>query len=93
MKQNEQEWVEYRDVMEDVVKKSGLDKSIFYDLRGNHDNFGVPAVGGTFDFFSNYSLNAQAGRTGHVNSVTLQVNFNLLLSEIIRKMLHFLSLG
>ncbi|KNA05949.1 hypothetical protein SOVF_185580 [Spinacia oleracea] len=72
MKQNEQEWVEYRDVMEDVVKKSGLDKSIFYDLRGNHDNFGVPAVGGTFDFFSNYSLNAQAGRTGHVNSVTLQ---------------------
>ncbi|CAO2832602.1 unnamed protein product [Amaranthus hypochondriacus] len=72
MKQNEQEWEEYRDVMEDVVKKSGLDKSIFYDLRGNHDNFGVPSVGGTFDFFSNYSLNALAGRNGHVNSVTLQ---------------------
>ncbi|XP_021758326.1 putative metallophosphoesterase At3g03305 [Chenopodium quinoa] len=72
MKQNEKEWVEYRDVMADVVKKSGLDKSIFYDLRGNHDNFGVPSVGGTFDFFSNYSLNAEAGRTGHVNSVTLQ---------------------
>ena len=73
MKQNEQEWVEYRDVMEDVIKKSGLDKSIFYDLRGNHDNFGVPSVGGTFDFFSNYSLNTLAGRNGHVNSVTLQV--------------------
>ncbi|CAO2837485.1 unnamed protein product [Amaranthus hypochondriacus] len=72
MKQNVQEWIEYRDVMEDVIKKSGLDKSIFYDLRGNHDNYGVPSVGGTFDFFSKYSLNAQVGRNGRVNSVTLQ---------------------
>lgn len=79
MKQNEQEWVEYRDVMEDVVKKSGLDKSIFYDLRGNHDNFGVPSVGSAFDFFSNYSLNAQAGRTGPVNSVTLQTGIKRYL--------------
>ncbi|KAJ6900049.1 hypothetical protein NC652_026252 [Populus alba x Populus x berolinensis] len=39
MKQNEDEWVEYQDVMEDVARRSGLDKSIFYDLRGNHDNF------------------------------------------------------
>lgn len=72
MKQDEDEWMEYRNVMEEVVRKSGLDKSIFYDLRGNHDNFGVRSVGGLFDFFSNYSLNAQAGRSGNVNSVTLQ---------------------
>lgn len=72
MKQDEKEWVEYHNVMEDVVRTSGLDKSIFYDLRGNHDNFGVPSVGGSFDFFSNYSLNAQAGRSGNVNSVTLR---------------------
>lgn len=71
MKQNEEEWVEYKNVMEDVVKRSGLDKNIFYDLRGNHDNFGVPVIGGLLDFYSKYSINGQLGRSGHVNSVTL----------------------
>lgn len=73
MKQDEEEWREYDQVMEDVVDKSGLNKSIFYDLRGNHDSFGVPAVGGPSDFFSNYSLNGKQGRNGLVNSVTIQV--------------------
>ncbi|KAJ6357462.1 hypothetical protein OIU78_005335 [Salix suchowensis] len=72
MKQNEDEWIEYQNVMEDVARRSGLDKSIFYDLRGNHDNFGVPFIGGSFDFFSNYSINGQFGRKGNVNSVTLE---------------------
>ncbi|CAL8167034.1 unnamed protein product [Prunus armeniaca] len=72
MKQNEEEWVEYQNVMEGVIKRSGLDRSIFFDLRGNHDNFGVPVLGGSFDFFSKYSINGQLGRTGNVNSVTLQ---------------------
>eukprot|EP00258_Populus_trichocarpa_P009564 XP_002316178.3 putative metallophosphoesterase At3g03305 [Populus trichocarpa] len=72
MKQNEDEWIEYQNVMEDVARSSGLDKSIFYDLRGNHDNFGVPVIGGSFDFFSNYSINGQFGRKGNVNSVTLE---------------------
>ncbi|KAE8734958.1 putative metallophosphoesterase [Hibiscus syriacus] len=71
MKQNEEEWVEYKNVMEDVMKRSGLDKNIFYDLRGNHDNFGVPIIGGSLDFYSKYSINGQLGRSGHVNSVTL----------------------
>ena len=75
MKQNEEEWVEYQNTMEDVIKRSGLDKNIFFDLRGNHDNFGVPAVGGSFDFFSKYSINGQLGRSGNVNSVTLQVSY------------------
>ncbi|ONI05253.1 hypothetical protein PRUPE_6G364500 [Prunus persica] len=72
MKQNEEEWVEYQNMMEDVIKRSGLDRSIFFDLRGNHDNFGVPVLGGSFDFFSKYSINGQLGRTGNINSVTLQ---------------------
>ncbi|KAJ4837126.1 hypothetical protein Tsubulata_030654 [Turnera subulata] len=74
MKQNEDEWLEYQNVMEDVIKRSGLDKSIFYDLRGNHDSFGVPVVGGSFDFFSKYSINGQLGRRGNVNSVTIETN-------------------
>ncbi|XP_017227717.1 putative metallophosphoesterase At3g03305 isoform X2 [Daucus carota subsp. sativus] len=79
MKQDKEEWMEYDQVMEHVVEKSGLDKSIFYDLRGNHDNFGVPAVGGPLDYFSNYSLNGKQGRNGLVNSVTIQTGKRRLL--------------
>lgn len=82
MKQNEEEWLEYQNVMEDVVKRSKLDKSIFFDLRGNHDNFGVPVVGGSFDYFSRYSINGQLGRTTNINSVTLQVSYSLLLELV-----------
>lgn len=73
-KQNEKEWLEYQNVIEDVIKKSRLDKSIFFDLRGNHDNFGVPVVGGSFDFFSKYSINSELGRNTNINSVTLKVS-------------------
>lgn len=59
--------------MEDVVRRSGLNKSIFHDLRGNHDNFGVSSFGGPSDFFSKYSLNGQLGRKGPVDSIIIQV--------------------
>ncbi|KAG4922541.1 hypothetical protein JHK82_051514 [Glycine max] len=72
MKQNEDEWVEYRTVLDTVIKRSRLQKSLFFDLRGNHDSFGVPVVGASFDFFSKYSINGQLGRNGSVNSVTLE---------------------
>lgn len=74
MKQNEKEWLEYFEVVEDVVRISGLHKKVFYDLRGNHDNFGVPAIGGSFDFYHNYSINGRLKRYGNVQSVTLQVS-------------------
>ncbi|KAJ0080148.1 hypothetical protein Patl1_23965 [Pistacia atlantica] len=64
--------MEYQKVMEDVITRSGLDKSIYYDLRGNHDNFGVPVVDGALDYYSKYSINAQLGRRKNVNSVTIQ---------------------
>lgn len=72
MKQNEDEWKEYHNVTEDVIKRSGLNKEVFFDLRGNHDNFGVPVVGGSFDFFSKYSINGQLGRSGRISSVTVE---------------------
>lgn len=79
MKQNEDEWVEYRNVLDTVIERSRLHKSLFFDLRGNHDNFGVPVVGGSFDFFSKYSINGQLGRNGSVNSITLEVSAALHL--------------
>ncbi|KAJ4871358.1 putative metallophosphoesterase [Raphanus sativus] len=74
MKQNEQEWLEYSSVMRDVVKRSGLNKTIFYDLRGNHDNFGVPSLASSVDFFSKYSINAQLGRKENINTITLETS-------------------
>lgn len=77
MIQIEEEWMEYQNVMEEVITRSGLDKSIFFDLRGNHDKFGVPTVGGSFDYFSNYSISGQLGRNANVYSVTVQVSYYL----------------
>lgn len=79
MKLNEDEWLEYESVMQDVVKRSGLNKSLFYDLRGNHDNFGVPSLGSSVDFFSKYSINGQMGRRENVNAVTVEVGYTLSL--------------
>ncbi|KAE9448067.1 hypothetical protein C3L33_20037, partial [Rhododendron williamsianum] len=91
MKQDEAEWVEYEKVMQDVIERSGLDKDIFYDVRGNHDAFGVPTIGGLFDFFSKHSINARLGRSGQVNSVTVQVSCSLHF--IIIFLAYMLSLG
>ncbi|KAI4304177.1 hypothetical protein MLD38_039726 [Melastoma candidum] len=71
MKQDEAEWIEYRDVIDDVASRSGIDRSLFYDVRGNHDSFGVPIRGGPLDYYAKYSVNGRLGRNGTVNSVTL----------------------
>lgn len=83
MKQNEEEWMEYQSVMEDVIQRSGLDRTIFYDVRGNHDTFGVPEIGGAWDFYSKYSINGLLGRRSNVNSITLQVSFLQLLPSFL----------
>ncbi|EAY76803.1 hypothetical protein OsI_04761 [Oryza sativa Indica Group] len=72
MKQNEMEWIEYRSKLKDVIESSKLPRSIFYDLRGNHDSFGVPSPGGDHDFYQKYSINAILRRHGRVQSITLE---------------------
>ncbi|WOK96483.1 metallophosphoesterase [Canna indica] len=72
MKQDELEWIEYQNVLDNVIQRSGLNKEIFYDLRGNHDCFGVPKAGGAYDNYHKYSINARLRRDGNVQSVTLQ---------------------
>ncbi|KAG8380335.1 hypothetical protein BUALT_Bualt06G0004900 [Buddleja alternifolia] len=79
MKQDEEEWIEYQNVMQDVMKRSGLDENTFYDVRGNHDNFGVPVINGSFDFYSKYSVNGMLKRTRMVNSITIQTRKRKLL--------------
>lgn len=72
MKQNEVEWVEYESTMMEIIESSKLPRRIFYDLRGNHDSFGVPASGEDYDFYSKYSINAKLRRQGRVQSITLE---------------------
>lgn len=92
MKQNEVEWVEYESTLNDIIQISKLPRRIFYDLRGNHDSFGVPESGGDYDFYQKYSINAKLRRQGRVQSITLEVSgFSLydwyLSSSAGRKML------
>lgn len=73
MKQDEKEWKEYQNTLKHVIERSGLDESIFYDLKGNHDNFGMPSGGvSDSDFYDKYSINSELGRTDQVNAFTLQ---------------------
>ncbi|XP_078181605.1 calcineurin-like metallo-phosphoesterase superfamily protein [Carex rostrata] len=72
MKQEEREWMEYENVTKEVILASGLDERIFYDLRGNHDSFGVPEKGGVNDFYEKYSINSRLRRKADIQSVTLK---------------------
>lgn len=67
------EWVQYKEVMDAVVSESGLERRRFFDVRGNHDVYGVPYVGSELDFFSNYSISAQLNRLSTIQSVSLLV--------------------
>eukprot|EP00250_Pteridium_aquilinum_P020075 c24691_g1_i1 orf=231-2552(+) len=70
-RQDEGEWVQYRHAIGKVIEDSGLPSYAFYDLRGNHDKFGVPMVGSALDYFSNYSVSSLRNRTSNVQSVTI----------------------
>ena len=58
MRQDDLEWIQYKDPMDWVITKSGLLENVFFDVRGNHDKFGVPKVGSQVDYFSKYSISA-----------------------------------
>jgi hypothetical protein len=81
MKQNEVEWVEYESTINDIIQISKLPRRIFFDLRGNHDSFGVPAPGDDYDFYQKYSINAKLRRQGRVHSITLEVSGLLCMIE------------
>lgn len=50
--QYEEEWQTY----ENVLKSTGvLDKTKWVDIRGNHDNFNVPALLSPVDLYMKYS--------------------------------------
>jgi hypothetical protein len=73
MQQDESEWIQYKEAMDWVIDKSGLSENAFFDIRGNHDKFGVPKAGSQLDYFSKYSISALLNRTATVQSITVKV--------------------
>lgn len=73
-RQDELEWVQYRNSMDAVIRKAGMVGRRVLDIRGNHDKYGVPCVGNKLDFFSVYSISAQMNRTGTIQSISLVVS-------------------
>ncbi|KAG0551843.1 hypothetical protein BDA96_01G458300 [Sorghum bicolor] len=71
-RQDEYEWVTYKKTIDAIVGQGGIDKSRIFDIRGNHDTYGVPYRGGKLDFFSTYSVNSQFKRLSTVSSILLQ---------------------
>lgn len=72
-RQDEDEWITYKKTIDAIVGIGGIDKSRIFDIRGNHDTYGVPYRGSKLDFFSTYSVNSQLDRLSTINSVLLQV--------------------
>ncbi|CAA6664309.1 unnamed protein product [Spirodela intermedia] len=73
-RQDELEWVQYRNSMDAVIRKAGMGGRRVLDIRGNHDKYGVPCVGDKLDFFSVYSTSALMNRTGNIQSISLVGN-------------------
>jgi len=70
--QEEVEWIEYRDSFRQIAESSGIPLQNFFDLRGNHDKYGVP-LRSSLDYHSKYSISAAMNRSSLVQSVTVQV--------------------
>lgn len=71
--QEEVEWMEYNKSFREIANESGIPLQNFFDLRGNHDKYGVP-LQSPLDYYSKYSITAAMNRSGSlVQSVTIQV--------------------
>ncbi|KAM0950960.1 putative calcineurin-like phosphoesterase domain, ApaH type, metallo-dependent phosphatase [Dioscorea sansibarensis] len=70
-RQDESEWTQYRNAMDAIVGHNYREKRRIFDIRGNHDKYGVPYVGHNLDFFSIYSINSQLNRHNTINSISL----------------------
>uniref|UniRef100_A0ACD5X003 Uncharacterized protein n=1 Tax=Avena sativa TaxID=4498 RepID=A0ACD5X003_AVESA len=81
-RQDEDEWITYKKAIDAIVEKGGIDKRRIFDIRGNHDTYGVPYRGSKLDFFSTYSVSSQLDRLSTINSILLQGDRNYLFLGI-----------
>ncbi|XP_071454329.1 transmembrane protein 62-like [Hetaerina americana] len=48
-----EEWIYYKKVLQEC---KATEKTLWLDVRGNHDNFNVPDIGSSENFYRNYSV-------------------------------------
>ena len=80
-RQDESEWIQYKSTVDSIVKQGGVEERRIFDIRGNHDKYGVPHVGGVLDFFSSYSISAKLNRHSNIHSISLVVSSQVHLSH------------
>uniref|UniRef100_A0A182QW63 Calcineurin-like phosphoesterase domain-containing protein n=1 Tax=Anopheles farauti TaxID=69004 RepID=A0A182QW63_9DIPT len=66
--QHEQEWRWYHEVLRDT---NVLNKTVWLDIRGNHDNFNVPALQTRQDLFTNYSAQGRHHTRSYMHQVSV----------------------
>ncbi len=73
-RQDEAEWIEYWDSFQQIADDSGLPIDSFFDMRGNHDKYGVPLFS-PLEYFSKYSISGHLNRSNLVQNITILVSF------------------
>ncbi|KAK7084075.1 Transmembrane protein 62, partial [Halocaridina rubra] len=62
-KQYIEEWATYKDIL---YTSGVLNKTIWLDIRGNHDNFNVPSLSSEENFYQKYSIQGQHSKRSYM---------------------------
>lgn len=65
-KQHEEEWRWYHEVLRDTNVQN---KTVWLDIRGNHDNFNVPALKTRQDLFTNFSVQGRHHTRSYMHQI------------------------
>lgn len=85
-RQDEAEWIQYSQIMDVIIKETGIEKKRFIDIRGNHDKYGVPNVGHKLDFFSTHSISSQLNRFTAIQSISLLVRLTFNVETLVKRL-------
>ncbi|XP_077286400.1 transmembrane protein 62-like [Arctopsyche grandis] len=64
--QHEEEWIVYNDVLKKCDIKN---KTIWFDIRGNHDNFNVPNWNSSQNYFKQYSMQGSHNQRSYMKVI------------------------
>lgn len=79
--QNEEEWRIYHDI---VIKNKVAEKTLWLDIRGNHDNFNVPGQNDTTNYYTKYSIQGKNNPRSYITHVSVLIlkNFDIRRDDL-----------